>query len=200
MGFVEAMAFFIVGAIAQNDLTYVAAGLLAAEGKVAYTPAVLGCVIGTVAGDLAWIAFGRFLGSRVLSSKFVERIASRSLLDRCVEWVKRHGAKALFISAFLPGMRTPVHLTVGMLRVDLWVGTLYLTVAATINVLVLVVGAAWLGRTAERYLNLGGVPRQVLLLGAIVAIWLIYKVFQRWYAHHEAAELEEDAPTPSPPP
>ena len=60
-----------LGTLVSEDLTTIGAGLLVARGELQALAAVLACIAGIYAGDLALWAVGRVAGARVLGWKRV---------------------------------------------------------------------------------------------------------------------------------
>jgi membrane protein DedA with SNARE-associated domain len=99
------------------DIFIVAAGGLAGAGKIAFVPAVAVLLAAGVLGNVAWYALGRRHGGPIL--KFLCRISIEP--DSCVRRTQnlftRHGAKALLLAKFVPGLNTVAAPLAGVARV-----------------------------------------------------------------------------------
>src|SRR2546428_10319629 len=82
------------------------AGALAGNGRLSLWVAAALALAGTVVGDLVWYEIGRIGGQRVL--KWMCRLAIEP--DTCVrngaETLTSHGASALLIAKFVPGLNS----------------------------------------------------------------------------------------------
>jgi len=82
------------------------AGALAGNGRLSLSLAAALALAGTVVGDLVWYEIGRIGGQRVL--KWMCRLAIEP--DTCVrngaETLTSHGASALLIAKFVPGLNS----------------------------------------------------------------------------------------------
>src|SRR5256712_10360285 len=82
------------------------AGALAGNGRLSLWVAAALALAGTVVGDLVWYEIGRIGGQRVL--KWMCRMAIEP--DTCVrngaETLTTHGASALLIAKFVPGLNS----------------------------------------------------------------------------------------------
>ncbi|MGE3878976.1 MAG: VTT domain-containing protein [Planctomycetota bacterium] len=106
------VALFL-GTFASEDLTCIAAGILAAEGTLSFPAAAIACTLGIYVSDLLLYLVGA-LGARGL-------LRWRRLRDRLAEvdatvWrrrLDRLGPHFLFATRFLPGSRLPAYVTAG---------------------------------------------------------------------------------------
>lgn len=99
----------------SEDLTCVAAGILAGRGELAWSTALLGCYVGIVVGDgLLWL-LGRTLGRKALQLRLIKRLVTPRKLAVAEDWFNRNGLLVVLISRFLPGSRFPAYLCAGML-------------------------------------------------------------------------------------
>jgi len=117
----------------SEDLTCVAAGLLASHGKISFTAAVLACLVGIFVGDLLLVLAGRLLGRRVLERAPLRWWLSPRTVERSERWFTTQGAKVVLASRFVPGSRLPLFLAAGILRAP------FLRVAAAL----LLAGVVW---------------------------------------------------------
>lgn len=97
------------------DIFIFAAGGLAGAGKIAFVPAVAVLLAAGVIGNVVWYALGRRHGGPIL--KFLCRISIEP--DSCVRRTQnlftRHGAKALLLAKFVPGLNTVAQPLAGIL-------------------------------------------------------------------------------------
>jgi membrane protein DedA with SNARE-associated domain len=96
-----------------EDAATVAVGLLASQGLVDPAPALIALVVGTASGDLAIHGIGRiaqhsWIGRRMLSNNKVQRVEA---------WLQGNAVLALAGARFVPGLRLPVYLMSGIVRV-----------------------------------------------------------------------------------
>ncbi|NLE40047.1 MAG: DedA family protein [Pirellulaceae bacterium] len=116
-----------------EEVAIVAAGVLASVGRLDPWLALAACLVGALIGDCLMYWIGRHFGRRVLRehhwwNRFVkperEAQVERMLAD--------HGFKVLFLSRFLVGLRSPVYLSAGILRLPFRRFLLYDLFCATI--------------------------------------------------------------------
>jgi len=100
-----------------EEVPVIAAGVLSSHGQMVPWVAFLSCLAGALCGDCLMYWIGRHFGRNVLRehpwwAKFVnpEREAQ---IERTL---KDHGLKVFFLARFLVGLRSPVYLAAGVLK------------------------------------------------------------------------------------
>lgn len=106
------LAAIFAASLLLEDAAIVAAGLLAAHMLVDPLAAIAVLVVGTTAGDMALHVAGRWAETH----RWVRRQRRRPAVDHALQWLGRHWWTALAVARFTPGLRLPVYLASGMLR------------------------------------------------------------------------------------
>jgi membrane protein DedA with SNARE-associated domain len=157
-------------------------GAMVGEGRYSYLLAMLAGMGGALLGDSIWYELGRHRGRSVV--RFLCRWTLEP--DTCVRATEERfasgGARALLLAKFIPGMSLVSVPMAGMIRMPrrvflmwdaassaLWTGT-YLLVGALFHkqVQAVIDALSGLGRWA------------IVVLGALLALYLTYKRFDRW--------------------
>jgi len=129
-------------AVASEDATTLAAGLLVGAGQMAYPTAVLGLVAGILAGDVGLFALGRLVGPKIRALDLLppER------LDRASRWFERFGVAAILLARCVPGTRLPTYVAAGVLgaRVPVFLATAF--AGALLWTVAVLYGVSRLGR------------------------------------------------------
>lgn len=100
-----------------EEVAFVVAGVLSAEGKLHTGLALASCLVGALLGDSVMYAIGRRWGHSLLNSH--PRLAKLLHADRQKAFedaVERHGFKVMLASRFLVGVRGPVYVAAGAAR------------------------------------------------------------------------------------
>ena len=95
-----------------------AAGALAGTGRMDLTLALGLAVIAALVGDLVWYYLGRRRGSRVLNLLCRISLEPDSCVRRTENVFVRHGAHALLIAKFVPGLNTAAPVLAGIFRMS----------------------------------------------------------------------------------
>lgn len=104
-------AALVAATFVLEDVATVAAGLLAGRMSIDPVVAITAVVAGTIAGDLALYAVGRWLGTTRLAAQL------RARTDGSAEArLRRHGLLAVAVARFVPGTRLPVFFGSGVVR------------------------------------------------------------------------------------
>jgi len=101
-----------------EEVPIIAAGILSAHGQLDPWLAAASCILGALVGDgvMYWIGrhFGRsFIREHPWWAHFVKPEREVQLEQQ----INQHGLKVLFVARFLVGVRAPVYLAAGVLRV-----------------------------------------------------------------------------------
>jgi membrane protein DedA with SNARE-associated domain/rhodanese-related sulfurtransferase len=84
----------------------VAAGALAAEGKINWAVALIAAVFGSLLADLIWFYLGRYRGQGVLSWLCRISLEPDSCVRRTENFYSRYGMTGVVVAKFIPGLST----------------------------------------------------------------------------------------------
>jgi len=104
-----------------EELVIVAAGVLSSPsiGRLDPVLAVLACLAGILLGDCVMYWIGRGLGrTYVRQHRWFVWIVHGDREVRMEQMVQQHGLKVFLLARFLVGIRSPLYLAMGILRVD----------------------------------------------------------------------------------
>jgi membrane protein DedA with SNARE-associated domain/pimeloyl-ACP methyl ester carboxylesterase len=169
-----AFVFFLLLAVAtlvSEDLTCIAAGVLAAQGRISLTLAVLACFFGIWIGDLILFLVGRWFGAKALKRAPLKWFISEESVTKGAKWFQRRGALAIFLSRFTPSLRLPMYLGAGMLGMSFLKFAFWSALAVALWTPVLVYLAARLGAEAIEAAFING---QNVLWKLILAFFVVY--------------------------
>jgi membrane protein DedA with SNARE-associated domain len=124
-----------------EEAAIVAAGVLSAQGHLHWIIAFAACLAGAVVGDSLMYAIGYRWGHRIFTShpRFAKLLAAENE-QQFQQAVETHALKVMLLSRFLIGIRAPVYVMTGVIRMPYRRFFIYDLISAT-----LVVGAVfWL--------------------------------------------------------
>jgi len=149
---VSLVLLLAAGTLVSEDLTCVAAGVMAATGKAGFLEATLGCLLGIYAGDLLLYAAGRCLGRAFLDRRPLSWLVSREKVETAASWFGRRGSIAILLARPIPGTRLPVYVASGLFRMPFGAFAAWCLLGASIWT-PLLVGASFAtgGRIASLY-------------------------------------------------
>ena len=149
----------------SEDAACVAAGGLAAQGRLGLAMAVLTCFTGIVVGDIALYWIGRVSGGSLLRNRYASRFISDGSVLRAGAWLERKGAAAVFTSRFVSGLRLPTYLAAGFFRTSFRSFFFYFLLAAAVWTPIAV---------GVSYLSSGLFAQNIFLalVAGFVVIWL----------------------------
>jgi membrane protein DedA with SNARE-associated domain len=77
------------------------------------------CIIGVVFSDGLLYGVGRLFGRRLLEHRRLSRLVPENKRERIEQNFHKYGIKILLFARFLPGIRAPIFVTAGMMRLPL---------------------------------------------------------------------------------
>jgi membrane protein DedA with SNARE-associated domain len=179
-----------------EEVFIIGAGVLSAQGDLRPEVAFFACWLGALVGDALMYSIGRRFGHNLLwvHPKFARFVGAdrEEYFERAIE---RHGFKVLLLARFMVGVRGPVYLAAGVVRLPFLRFLLWDLVAAT-----LVVGAFFslsyaFGDEIARLLRDAEVLLTVSILAAIVVAAFILLRRQRRQLLERVIEKVEAEPT-----
>ena len=100
-----------------EEVAIVTAGILSAQGQLNPWLAFGACLVGALAGDCLMYWLGRHFGRRVLKERhWWNRFFHPEREAQIEQMLQKHDFKVLFLARFLVGLRSPVYLASGILR------------------------------------------------------------------------------------
>jgi len=101
-----------------EEVPIITAGVLSSSGQLDPRLAFLACLIGAVMGDSVMYAIGHHFGHKLVRiHPRLAQLVHAEEEEKFEYLIKRHGLKVLFVARFLVGVRSPVYLSAGVLRV-----------------------------------------------------------------------------------
>jgi membrane protein DedA with SNARE-associated domain len=119
-----------------EEVAIIAGGALAAKGTLRWELTLGSLLIGALLGDCVMYYIGYHFGRRLLQqNRFWNRIITPEREKKVEELLAQHGVKVLLGARFLVGLRGPMYITAGILKVpfkrfvaaDLFCATLVVT-------------------------------------------------------------------------
>ena len=175
-GFSPTAVFFllITATLISEDLTCIAAGVLASQGRISLAAAIAACAVGIFIGDSLTFFAGRILGRRALKWKITSYFLSEKAVERSSHWLERRGMKTVFISRFVFGLRLPLYFGAGVLKTSFWRFALYFSLAVVVWTPIVVGLTYKIGAEAVKM----SLFNQNFLLGVILFVAAVYIFFR----------------------
>ncbi|AGZ54397.1 DedA family protein [Mycobacterium kansasii] len=166
-----------------EEVVTVAAGALSSPsvGRLEPGLAILACLAGVLVGDCALYWIGRGLGQTHLGRyHWFARLVDSDRTGHVERILQQHGVKVFLLVRFLLGMRTPLYLAIGALKMDfrrfLVCDVVCATLAVGIFFLLSYLGAGWISGLIHR----SEWAATAILLVTAVTGGLYYGVWKRW--------------------
>jgi membrane protein DedA with SNARE-associated domain len=181
-----------LGLPVPEDLTLLAAGLLAASEKISFPGALLSGFIGVLAGDSVLFLLGRKFGKRVFSLPGLRRVFTPPRLLAAETKIRKHGPFICFIARFLPGVRSAIFAMSGALGVKRSTFFLLDGLAALLSVPLWVYVGYWFGSNFDD--ALGGAMAmahklQIYVFSSLGILIVGYVGLRLWRQRKKGAQL-----------
>lgn len=106
-----------MGVPIPEDITLITAGLLAGQGKISLTGAMIVGFVGVLIGDTILFLVGQKYGRGVFSWPVFNKIFTEARIVKAELQIMTHAKKICFTARFMPGLRAPIFLTAGIMKV-----------------------------------------------------------------------------------
>jgi membrane protein DedA with SNARE-associated domain len=186
LGLFAAIALTGCGLPLPEEFFIVLAGVLSAEGKLIAAQAFAACLAGAVIGDTFVYAIGyRFGHSLLRRHPTLGKMIGAEREEQFERAIRRHGFKVLLLARFMVGVRAPVYLAAGVVRMPFRRFLLWDLVCAT-----LVVGA-FFGLSYYFGRNISNLLRQAEVAVTLVVLALVALIAFIALRRHRRRLLEE---------
>lgn len=137
-----------------EEVAIVAAGVLSAQGHLITAIAFAACLAGAIIGDSFMYAIGHRWGHRI----FTKHPRFAKLFDpeneaQMQQAIEGHGLKVMLLARFLIGIRAPVYVMTGVLRMPYRKFLLYDVISATLVVGVVFWLSYWFGNSVREWVR-----------------------------------------------
>jgi membrane protein DedA with SNARE-associated domain len=166
----------VVATFVSEDLTCVAAGLLAARGDMPAAEAIGAAGLGIFLGDLGLYWAGHALGRPALKRAPLAWIVHDEDVVASARWFARRGPVVILLGRFVPGTRLPTYFASGLLGVGFWRFAAWALLAVALWAPLLGGAALFLGRGILPWLERYESWALPILVGAGLGLWLLVKL------------------------
>jgi len=177
-----------LGVPLPEDITLISAGILSALGSVTLPGAIAAGFFGVIVGDAFMFTLGRVYGRRAFKLPIIRTIMTPKRIAMAERKVIRNSKFICFTARFLPGLRSPIFLTSGILGVRAITFFLLDGFAAMISVPLWILAGGWFGENLEDALKLAE-RAQLLLLAVIATAIGTYVWYRRQKKYQRARNL-----------
>ena len=177
-----------IGVPLPEDITLVAAGMIAAAGSISLTGAFLAGYVGVLLGDVLLFMIGRKYGRKVFQLPVFNKIFTEARIIQAEQMIQKNAHKICFTARFLPGLRAPIYLTAGILKVRPMVFLFQDGLAALLSVPIWVYVGFKFGEELDTVLAVAK-KIQIYLLGGIVAL-IVFWLWRRSIKKKQSASAE----------
>jgi membrane protein DedA with SNARE-associated domain len=135
------------------------------------------CIVGVLTADVILCSIGRYFGTRLLAMGWFARMVSREKHDRIERNFDRYGVNILLVGRLLPGIRSPLFITAGTMRLPVSRFVVADALGAVVGNSLLFFLAFWFGdQFRELVKGVEDRARPLVVVSAIVAVGVFFVV------------------------
>ncbi|MDB5931131.1 MAG: putative rane protein [Polaromonas sp.] len=160
----------------NEDLLLLGAAALTLRGVMEPLPLIAVAWLGLLTADALVLHWGHRFGPQLWRHRFMARLVSQARLEAMQRAMARYGPACLFAVRFMPGLRTPLLLAAGSLKVPYRQLFIYDGAAALVELPLLVYGVRYLGGRWQEVVGLvqrfQGITLALVLALLVAGLWL----------------------------
>lgn len=163
-----------------EDITLISAGLLAGMGNISLMGAFVVGFFGVLLGDIILFSIGKKYGRTILEMPFFRKIFTPQRIAKAEVRIHKNAHFVCFVARFLPGLRAPIYLTAGILKVSTFTFILQDSLAALLSVPIWIGLGFWVGGNLDLALQTAKEIQIYILAGILILItgYLFFKKFR----------------------
>lgn len=173
--FAESGIFFLF--FLPGDSLLFTLGLIAAQGSIDLSIVIPLLIIAAIAGNFLGYALGNTTRASILDRHYFKKIKEKHI-EKAEYFYKKHGSKAVFLSRFVPVLRTFVPFVAGVVKMNYRTYSIF-TVLGGITWIVTVVLGGYLFGNQINLQHVGVVGLACIVL-AVIATPLFLKLIKRY--------------------
>lgn len=169
-----------LGVPIPEDITLIAAGFLASAGNISLPGAFIAGFVGVMVGDVFLFVIGRRYGRAVFQWPGFRKVFTPARIESAEKRIQGNAAYICFFARFMPGLRSPIFLMCGILKVRFAVFFGLDLFAAIISVPLWVYAGYWFGNNIEGALQFAREANLVIFGGlAIVLAVVVFRHYRK---------------------
>lgn len=186
-----------LGLPVPEEVAIIAAGVMASHGQMNPWLAWASCMVGVLIGDLVVYGIGRHFGRAfVREHPSWARLVNAEREAQIERMIQRHGLKVFFLARFLVGLRSPVYLAAGVLRMPVRRFLLIDLFCASVVVGIFFLLSFYFGQTIVLWIRRVEILITVIVVVGLVAIGIL--VWRHCHARLPSGLTPADAAPPLP--
>ena len=154
-------------------------------------------VLGAVAGDCVMYFIGHHFGrSWLREHPFLARHLTPERERQIEEKIRQHGLKVFFLARFMLGVRAPIYITCGIMRVPFRRFLFADAISASVVVSLVFGLSYWFGEDVRIWIKRS--EWAITIIVAIVVIVVVIVMYRKYRRRHRAAAQPTDVERPGP--
>lgn len=169
-----------IGLPVNSDLLLISVGYLVYKQLVHFELAVITAIIGILTGDIIAYSIGKKTG-HVILKKF-----SPKATEKASHLISRYGAFSIFVARFIPGFRTVIIITAGVMQLRF----IYFIVANLLGAVIVIPSLLYAvsffsGNQEKLDQFVAQFQKFSYVLLGVIGIFIVYGIFRFFWAHRK---------------
>ena len=169
-----------------EDIILISGGYLAYSGYIDIRVFLPIAFAGVLAGDCCMFMIGEKTGYSFLKHRFISGFITPDHIRKAQATIDKYHDKIFFIARFLPGLRSAIFFSGGVLKTKFWKFFLFDSLAAIISIPLIVLGSYYGGSYIDEILKVAKGVQIVLIVISLTLIALLVVKIRRWVAKKTA--------------
>ena len=174
-----------LGVPIPEDITLFVSAMLAYEELIELKIVLPLCFAGVLIGDFLIFGLGSHYGKKIREKWFFRKILPQERLEFVEKELKQKGYKLIFAARFMPGLRTPIYFTAGVLHYPFKWMLLYDGLAALISVPAIIGVVYYFGDKVEYVISLVKKVEHGIF---VIFISLVIMAAWRYYTKYKSGQ------------
>ena len=175
-----------------EEVPIVVAGVLAKAGSLNVYLALAACLVGAVAGDSVMYFIGHHFGrSWLREHPILARHLTPERERQIEEKINQHGLKVFFLARFMLGVRAPIYITCGIMRVSFRRFLLADAISASVVVSLVFGLSYYFGEEVRTWITKGEWAVTIIVVVVVIVVAVVmYRKYR--LRHRNAADASGD--------
>ncbi len=178
----------------SEEVALIIVGFFVYKGDINLWITLIVGYIGIIGGDVFLYTLSRFLGGKIIRTKFISRLINPDRIIKGEKFFEKHGAKAILSARFLVGIRSTMFVAAGLMKMNFVKFLTYDSLAGLIFVPVMILVGFLLGNqfregvsVAER---IGNILTVITVLGG--GGYFIWRLRKKTIKELEEEDLKDN--------
>jgi len=157
-----------------EDIVLIFSGFIIYNGYGSLWAGIALGYLGIIIGDSIIYFLGKKSGIKILKNKFFSKFLTKERIKKAKQFTKEHGKKTIFIGRFLPGLRTALFFSCGLLKFKYRTFFIIDSLAAILSAPIFVILGYLFGDKIDYLIHMVKQIDRIVIIILICVVFFIY--------------------------